>query len=174
MKLPIDTAYAHSTDRALEGRAGNHQRSGCGVDRNHVLLVFLVCRQDVYDNLDFIYEIFGEQRPHGPVGKPAYQYLAVAGPVFAFDETAGNFTRGICFLTVIHREGEKVLALFNFPGHYRCRENNGFSVGNGHRTIGLLGQVTRVKIKGLLANRNFDVNIHTCTSLVYVMMVPQR
>ena len=57
-----------------------------------------------------VVKTFGKQRTDGAVDQTAGQRFVFARFGFALEKAAGDFARGVCFLDVVHGQGEEVLA----------------------------------------------------------------
>ncbi len=108
--LAADVADARGADRAVERNARDRQCGARADQRRDVGGDFRVERQHVDDDLDFVVEAFGEERPERPVDQPRGQRLELARTAFALEEAARDLAGGIGLLDVVDGQREEVLA----------------------------------------------------------------
>ena len=75
--------------------------------RQHVGVVFLIGRDDVDEDLDFVFESLRKQRTDGTVDDAAGQDFMIVGAALTLDETTRNLTGGVGLFLVLDGEREK-------------------------------------------------------------------
>ena len=74
-------------------------------------------------------ETFWEQGANGSIDQTAGQGFQLAGFGFTLEEAARNLAGCVCFLNVVHGQGEKVLTRFGiFRGHHSGQDHGVFNV----------------------------------------------
>ena len=74
----------------------------------------------MHHDVNFVVEAFWEQRTDRTVDQTARQRLVLARLGFALEKAARDLARGVCFLDVVNRQGEEVLA---WLGRLRCNDS---------------------------------------------------
>ena len=139
-ELAADQADADGANRRQEGNIGKVQGRCAGDHPDHVRVIFRVGRKHHSDDLRLVVEAFGEQGPHRAINQAAGDDLLFGRTPLAFEEAAGNFARRVVVLAVVNRQGKEV---DSFAGirRARCRQNDGVSVADVRRSMGLLGEL---------------------------------
>ena len=106
------------------------------------------------NDLDFLAETLGEERPQRPVGQAHGENAIVTGAAFAAREPTGDLADGIEPLFVVNRQGEKVDALARI-GHRGRYEDDGIAEADGDGTIGLVGEDAVLDGEGLAPDFEF-------------------
>src|SRR6266704_2814416 len=100
-KLSVCPSDAHSAQRTFPGNIADHERRGCADDREHVRVVFAIRAQDDALDLDLVVPALGKVWPNGPIDETRGQNFFFRRAAFAFEVTAGKFTRGSGLFAVI-------------------------------------------------------------------------
>ena len=90
----VDVRDPRRADRTHEGNPRNGQRGRRADHGDDVGIVFEIMRQHGADDLRFVAEALGEQRPDRPVDQPRGKRLLFRGTAFALEKTAGNLSGG--------------------------------------------------------------------------------
>ena len=106
--LTLDEGDADTADRAGERQAGDLRRQARGVDREHVVLVVGVQREDADDDLDLVAQTLLEGRAQRPVDEPAGEHGLGRGATLAAEERAGDLADRIHALFDVHGQREEV------------------------------------------------------------------
>ena len=122
-ELAVYEPHARGGDGALERYFREGERGGGADNRHHVVGVCGVRRQRGGDYLDFVSEVFGEERPDGPVGEPRDEDGVGGGPSLALEEAAGDFAARVEALFDVHGEGEEVYPLARRGGGRRDEQD---------------------------------------------------
>ena len=121
----VDVTHARSADRAIERHARNRQCSADSDQSCDVGINFRVQRNGVHHHVHVVVEAFWEQRTNRTVDQAAGKGLQLAGLGFTLEEAAGNLAGCVCFLNVVHGQGEKVLTSFGIFRSHHCGQNHG-------------------------------------------------
>ena len=122
--LAIDVAHARGADRAVERDARDGQR-GRGADHGgDVGVDFRVDRQRVDDHLDFVVEVFGEQRTQGTVDQAGGQRFLSDGLPSRLKKPPGCGRRR-SFLDVVDGQREEGLTRLGLLGGHDGRQDHG-------------------------------------------------
>ena len=130
-------ADSRRTDRAEKGHAGNRERRGGADQRCNVRVDFGIDRKHRGHDLHVVGEAFRKQRTDGSVDQARGQRLFLGGPTFAFEEAAGNASRGIGLLLIVDRERKEIPARRRLFETHRGHENDGIAHGHEYRAVGL-------------------------------------
>ena len=117
--LAVDVADARGADRAVERNAGERERGGDADHRRDVGIDLGVHRHHRRDDLDFVVEAVGEQRPDRAVDQARGQDVLLRRPPFALEEAAGNLAGGVVLLDVVDGERKEVLPGLRLLGRRR-------------------------------------------------------
>ena len=93
-----------------EWHAGQGHRGGCAEQGQDVAVDFRIQRHDGRDDLDFILEVFREQRTDRTVDQARGERFLFGLTAFALEEAARDTAAGIEFFLVIDGEREEILA----------------------------------------------------------------
>ena len=147
--LAVDERDADAADRAGEGQTRDLRGERRGVDRQDVVLVVGVDRQDRDDDLDLVAQTLDEGRAQRPVDEPAGEDRVGAGTALPTEEAAGDTTRGVHALLDVHRQREEVEVVLGVLAGRRGRQEHGLAVEvRGDCATGLLGQAARLEPDG--------------------------
>ena len=138
----LDAPHPHRRDRAVPWHLRQRQR-GRGRDyAEHVGVVLLVGRDDVDEDLHFVFEAFGEERPDGAVDDARRRDFVVGRPALALQKAAGDLAGGVGLLAILdgQREVRKVGDVLGDGD--RCQYDR-FTELQETRPSRLLGQPTR-------------------------------
>ena len=153
--LPVDITDAGAADGAQKGNPRNRQRRRGADHGDDIRIVFQIMGQYRADDLGFILETLGEQRPDRPIDEARGQGFLFAGTPFALEKAARDLTRGEGLLLIIYGEGEKIEAdtrlLFGNGG----TEYGGFAIAYEDSAIGLAGNAPGFKDELLPAPHDF-------------------
>ena len=152
----VDEADARSTDRALEGRAGQRQRGGRGHHRQNVGIVFHVVRQHGDDHLGLVAPAVDEQRTDRAVDQAGDQRLLLGRTAFALEIAAGNAARGVGLFLIVDGQRQEVDAFPRRLGGDDGGEHDGLAVGGHHGAVGLTGDLSGFKPEGTATPVDFD------------------
>ena len=144
--------YAARADGPFEGDLADGQRGRGGDHAQGFRRMLFVHRQHGDDHLDLVVQPFGEQRTDAAVGEAGGQYGLGAGAALAPEEAAGDLADGVQPLFKLHSKGQEVDPFAGLVGHYGGGQQNGFSTGDGHGAMGLLGQSTGLQGHGMPAD----------------------
>ncbi len=140
-------------NRGVERNVRKRQRGRCGIDADHVRIVFLVGGEDQRDDLGLVAEPVREHGADGTINLTRSQDFFLAGTAFALDEAAGDASAGIGVFAVIDRQREEIDA---FPRVRRrdcgC-QNDGFAGCDQSRAGRLLGHAPGLKDQPLAAGK---------------------
>ena len=140
-EAPVDASDAGACNRGFERDVGNHQRGRSAGEGDYIGGVDFVVGNHETNDLRFVAEPIGKQRPYGPIDQPAGECFEIARPGLTFKESAGNLSRSISFFSVIYREREEVDAFPWAGSHGRRNQNHGVSLPRNNSAPGLSGQV---------------------------------
>ncbi len=159
----FDAPHAHRRDGPVPGYL--RQREGRGRRRHaeHVGVVFLVGRQHVDEDLDFVLEAFREQRPQRAVDHASREDLLVGGPALALQEAARDLAGGVGLFAIFDGQRE-IRQVGDLPGHRHGGQDDRFAVLYEARARGLFGQAARLEAEGTSRERPFNV-LHDGTCL---------
>ena len=138
-ELTFDASNTNSTQGTIPGDVADGQCCGSTNDAQDIRIIFTVGAQHNGLNLHFIIPTLGEQGTNGAVGQAAGEDFFFRGTTFALEISAGKFSSGSGFFTIIHRQGEKFLSGFRLGGGNGCNQNNGFTELNGNGSVCLFG-----------------------------------
>ena len=143
----FDAAHPHRRDRAVPWHLRQRQRGRGRGYAEHVGVVLLVGREDVDEDLHFVLEALGEERPDGAVDDARRRDLFVGGPALALQKAAGDLAGGVGLLAILdgQREVRKVGHIF---GDGDRRQHYRFTELEETRPSRLLGQPTRFDFQG--------------------------
>ena len=88
--------------------------------------------------MNVIPKALGEQRADGTVNQARAEHGIAAGASFSLDESAGNLSRRIHLLLVVHRQREEVNALTRSTRSRRRHQDYGIAIANQNSAICLL------------------------------------
>ncbi len=133
---------AHRADRTLEGDAGQHERCGGAVERQHVVGVLLVGAEDEADDVDLVAEGARERRAQRPVDQTVGEDGGLGGPPLTTEEGAGDLSGGVRALFDVDGEREEVGALADPAGSGRGDQHPGVTQADEHGAVGEGRQAT--------------------------------
>src|SRR5207253_2368468 len=112
----------------------------------HVGVVLLVRREDVYEHLHLVLEPFREQRPDRAVDPARREDLFVRGAALTLQKAAGNLAGGVGLLAIFdgqrkEREGRDVVR------HRRRGEHDRLPELQEAGARGLFGQAARLELQ---------------------------
>ena len=150
--LVIDQGQAGAADRAREGQTSDLGGHGRGVDRQNVVGVVRVDRQDGLDDLNLVAQALDEAGAQRAVDEAGGQDGLGARAAFAAEEGTGNATRGVLTLFNVDGQREEVELVLGVLAHRGGGQNGGgiVQVGQG-RTRGLLGETAGFEAHDALA-----------------------
>ncbi len=144
---PFHPADSHRGDGAVPRHLGYRQRRrGCR-HAQHVGVVLLVGRQDVDEDLDFVLEALGEERPDGAVDDARRRDLFVGGPALTLQKAAWDLAGGVGLLAILDGQWE-VRKVGHIFGDGDRRQHYRFTELKETRPSRLLGQPTRFDFQG--------------------------
>ena len=149
--LALDEGHADAADRAGERQAGELGGQGRGVDRQHVVGLVGVERQDGDDDLDLVAQALLERRAQRAVDQPAGEDRVLAGATLAAEERAGDLAHGVHPLLHVDGEREEVELLLGRLAGRGGRQEHGLVVEvRRDGTGGLTGQQAGLELDGPL------------------------
>ena len=150
--LVVDERQAGAADRAGEGQAGDLGGHGRGVDRQNVVGVVRINRQDGLDDLDLVAQALDEAGAQRAVDEAGGQDGLGARAAFAAEEGTGDATRGVLTLFNVDGQREEVELVLGVLAHRGGGQNGGgiVQVGQGGAG-GLLGETAGFEAHGALA-----------------------
>ena len=95
------------------------------------------------DDLRFVQEPFGEQRPDRPVDQPAGENFFFRGTPLAFDEAARNLAGGVSVFAIIDGERKEPGSRFGLFGHASGDEDDRVPGANDYGAVRLFGHLAR-------------------------------
>ena len=137
--LPVFKTYADAAEHVREWNIGDGQRRRRAGDGQRIGVLLGIGREHHGDNLGFIEEALGEERPDRPVDQAAGKNLFFRGTSLAFDEATGDFAGGVSVLPIVDGEREKARARFGLFGHARGNEDRRVTGANDDRAVRLFG-----------------------------------
>ena len=143
-QLAFDQSDANRRNRLVKRNFRNEQRRRGRRHRNHVGIIFAVRRKHHCNNLGFVGPSFGEQRPQRPVSQARSQNLALRRSSFALKKSAGNLSRRIGVLAIIHGQGQKIF-LSRLIVHAGRGQHHRVSITRHHRSMRLASHLARLK-----------------------------
>ncbi len=141
--LALHAAHADACDRLRKRDFRRVQRVAGGDQPEDVGVVLLVGADHVDEDLHFVLEPLGEQRPDRAVDDAAGEDFLVAGAPFALDEAAGDLARRVCALLVLDRKREERQRAL-LVAHRDGGQDHGVAELDQRRSGGLLGHATRL------------------------------
>ena len=144
-------ADARSADRPHERHARDGQRGRGGDHRQDIGLDLAVIGHDLGDDVDFVIETFGEQRPHRAVDQAGDQRFLFGGAALTLEEATRDAAGGKEFFLVVDGEREEILPFLDRLGGGHGAQHHGFTIGGENGTIGLTGNAARFQGEGLSA-----------------------
>ena len=141
----VDVSHPRRADRPAERGARQRQRRGRADHRDDVRIHVLLDRHHLADDLDFVHEALGKQRPDGPVDKPAGQRLLLGRAPFAPGEAAGDLADRVHLLFVVDRQGEEPLVGTRLGHDHRRAEHDRVAHRRQYTTGGLPGHAIRLQ-----------------------------
>ena len=150
--LVVDERQAGAADRAGEGQARDLGGHGGGVDRQNVVGVVRIDRQDGLDDLDLVAQALDEAGAQRAVDEAGGQDGLGAGAAFAAEEGTGDAARGVLTLFDVNGQREEVELVLGVLAHRGGGQNGGgiIQVGQGGAG-GLLGETAGFEAHGALA-----------------------
>ncbi len=112
------------------------------------------------DDLRFVQEPFGEQRPDRPVDQPAGEDFLFRRAPLALDKAARNLAGGVSVFAVIDGEREKSGSRFGLFGHASGDEDGRVPGANDDRAVRLFGHLARFKGNDPAAQIDFNCMNH--------------
>jgi hypothetical protein len=144
-------ADARRADRRRERNARQRDRRRSADQRRNVGIDLGVERKHRRDDLDFVVEALGEQRPQRPVDEAGSERLLLGGSPFALEEAARNLAGGVSLLDVVDGEREEVAAGDGFAAADGGDEHHRVSHPDDDRAVGLTGQAPGLDRDGVRA-----------------------
>ena len=129
-----------STNGTHERDAADHQRCGCSVERDDVVWVLPVDRQDRRNDLCLTAKTIGERRPQRAIDEPAGQDRLLGRTAFTTEERSGDLSRCVHALFYIDGEGKEVDSLPKALVGGGGDQNGGVASLYGHRTVCLTSE----------------------------------
>ena len=136
-ELPLNTPNPHCAQRTFPRDITDHQGGRSADDAEHIRVVFAISAQHDRLDLDFVVPALGEQRSNGSVSQSAGENLLFGWPSFPFEVTARELAGGRCFLAVIDRQREKILARFGLGCSHCGDDHNRLAELDGHCAVSL-------------------------------------
>ncbi len=165
-ELIIHNPDPHRAHRPMERNIAQRQRAARAVDAQHIRIIFLVRRVHKRNHLRLIPERLRKQRTNRPVNLTARQNLLLARPSFTLDKSAGNASTRIGELAILHRQREKIDALFRVRRSHSRRQNYIVATRSQRCAGGLLGHAPGLKFNLLAAGKlNCHVLFHVASLL---------
>jgi hypothetical protein len=141
-ELAVHQPDPHAADGTCPRDVGKAQGRGSSHHRGHVRRVHLVRGQGGGDDLHVVAEPLGEQGPDGPVHEAGGQDGLLPRPALPLEKAARDLPRGVQALLEVAGEGEEVNSLARLVRARGGHQHHGVAVPDGHRGVGLLGQLT--------------------------------
>ena len=161
--LAVFHAHANAGQHVGEGDIGNGQRGGRADDRQGVGILLGIGRKDHGDDLGFVQEPFGKQRPDRTIDQAAGENFFFGGTPLAFDKAARDLAGGVGVLAVVNGEREKTGSRFGLVGHTSGDQDHRVTGANDNGAVRLFGHLTG--FKGNLAAIQIDFNCVQHSSL---------
>ena len=150
--LAVDQGQASATDRAGERQASDLGGHGGGVDRQDVVGVIRVDRQDGLDDLNLVTQALDEAGAQRAVDEAGGQDGLGARAAFAAEEGTGDATRGVLTLFNVNGQREEIELVLGVLANGRGRQNGGGIIQVGQsRAGGLLGETAGFEAHDALA-----------------------
>ena len=154
-KLPINTAYTHTGNRAHERNIRNSQSTGCTNHSCNLWCIVLLYGQYGSYNLYIISIALWEQRTNRTVNETAAQNCRLARTTFSLYKTARNLANGVHLLLIINGQREEINALTRLLRSGSSNQYNGFTITNQNSTICLLCHLASLNGKSSAAKLHF-------------------
>src|SRR5690554_4974215 len=122
----------------------------CADHREDIARVLTIGRVDGGDDLNVLIIRLGEERAAGAVDEPRGKDLGVTQLTLAFEEAAGDLSRGIGLLNIINRERHEVRARAGLLRADRGDEHDRLTRGDEDGAIGLFRDAPRLEGDGLI------------------------
>ncbi len=114
--------------------------------------MLLVVGEGGEDDLDLVAEVLGEEGSDGPIGEATDEDGPLVGSPLAAEEAAGDASRGVEPLLVVHGEGEEVGVLAGLLRGRGCGQEQGIATAHSDGAAGLTGQLARLDADGVTSN----------------------
>src|SRR5581483_11633529 len=141
--LAVDQSDAHTADWPFPGDVGDGQRSACANDAQHINSVLLIVTERCNDDLDFVAQVFGEERADRAIRDARRQDGLLRRAALAPEERAGDAPRCVQAFLVIDRQREEVYALPDGVAHGGCSQHHRIAHAHRDRAARLFGQLAR-------------------------------
>jgi hypothetical protein len=138
----VAVSEAKPGERPFERETGQHGRQRRAGDRERVVGVDVIDREDGHDDLNLVAHALGERGTQRPVDEPAQQRRILGGTTFTAEEAAGELADGVHALFDIDGQGEEVEAFARMRAGGGGDEHLGFADGREDRASGELGEAT--------------------------------
>ena len=150
--LAVDQSQTGTTDRACEGQAGDLGGHGRGVDRQNVVGVIRIDREDGLNDLDLVAQALDEAGAQRAVDEAGGQDGLGARAAFAAEEGTGDATRSVLTLFNVDGQREEVELVLGVLAHRGGRQNGGGIIQVGQGGAGsLLGETAGFEAHDTLA-----------------------
>ena len=138
-------------DRAVERGAAQGQRGGRADQGQDVAVDFRVQRHHGGDDLDFIAEVFREQRADRAIDQARSQRFLFGLATFALEEAARDAAAGVELFLVVDGEREEILPFARGLRGDGRHQHDGAFCRHHYRTAGLAGDLAGLEHHGVLA-----------------------
>ena len=135
--LAVDVADARGADRTVERNARQRDRRRRADHRRNVGIDLGVDRHHRRDDLHFVVEAIGKQRPDRTVDQARRQRFLFRRPAFTLEEAAGDLARGVGLFLVVDGQREEVLAGLRLASPRRRDQHDGVAEADEHGAAGL-------------------------------------
>jgi hypothetical protein len=113
------------------------------------------------DDLGFVEETFGKQRPDRTIDQAAGENFFFGGTPLAFDKTARDLAGGVGVLAIVDGEREKTGSRFGLIGHASGDQNDRVTGTNDNGAVRLFGHLTGFKGNLTAIQINFNCVKHS-------------
>ena len=135
--IAVDIAHPRAGDGS-EKRYTRDRQGGRSSDHRHdVGIVFEVVAQHRTDDLGFVAESGGEERPERSIDQPRNQSLLFRGTALALEETAGDLAGGKGLFLIVDGQRKKVLTGFGTLHRDGSAEHRRLAIRREHRAVSL-------------------------------------
>ena len=126
-ELAVDTAHANGAHWAGKRDIGNTKCGARAIDEEHIRIMLAVRAQQDADNLSIVEVTLWEERAKRTIRHAAGENFLLRRPALPLEVSSGKLADRGCFLPIVDREREKVLAFLG-DGCGDCgHENDGFA-----------------------------------------------
>jgi len=144
-EVAVQQPHPHGPDRAEEREGRHGQRRRDGVDREDVVRVHQIGREDRGDALRLVAVALRPERPDGAVSHACGEDCALGGAPLTLEKAARDLPGGVHALLDVDREREEVRALARLRPALRRAEDDGVAAADEHCAVRLLRELPRLE-----------------------------